>query len=292
MKKYLVLCAVCSGLYLPLYGQNTLATDTTKAVVVTRLPAEPFMKVQVAHVSDFIRRFNDQATAEGEDIDSRTRTIYQRKAQIEALFDGLSTHENLKKYRSLFIESVLDTATIPLLRFPPKGLLAQFNLFVSLEGQAPQPILCSMRLAEVNKGYAWQWVEVEANFLHKLPSGLLTSTKAIDSTAFIAPNAHETSFLDVFNLVKNGRDLRYSTVNPQELSPRMLYLTQLMAQGKLTAAYTEPPRLFLGIGKAWMAALGYQNRDTDNSGWLIENLYLLPKDNQLLPAFVIGRYRE
>lgn len=281
MKKYLLIC-MAWAIRAPLLAQTPKPDTLQPAVVVERLPAEVYMKQQVAHLSEFIRRFNGQQTAEGKPIPDSLKATFDRKQAIAQLIDGQSGSESLKKYRNTFLETVSDTTATPLLRHPPQNTWATFELWVSLDGKAPQPVRCTLHLARVGKGYAWQWADAEADFLKSLPK--FSAPKVLlDTTAYIAPNAHETAFLDVYNLIKYRKDLRYSTPNPRKPPASIAYLNALVAEGRLTAAYTKPPHLYVSVGKAWVMSLFFQNRNTLNSGWLIEDLYFLPTDQKKLP---------
>ena len=282
MNKNLIITMALAMAQTVLFAQTPKPDTLKPAVVVERLPAEAFMQQQVAHLSEFIRRFNGQQTAEGKPVTVSKKATYDRKNAIEALFDAQSGSESLKKYRLTFLDTVSDTTTTPLLRHPPQNTWAVFELWVSLDGKAPQPVRCTMHLARVGKGYAWQWTEAEADFLKTLPKYTAPQT-GVDSTAYVAPNAHETAFLDVFNLIKYRKDLRYSTPNPRKPPANIGYLNALVAEGRLTATYTKPPHLYVGVGKAWILSLFFQNRSTVNSGWLIEDLFFLPTDQKSLP---------
>lgn len=281
MKKYLLICVVWA-VGVPLLAQTPKPDTLKPAVLVERLPAEAFMQQQVAHLSEFIRRFNGQQTSEGKPVTDSIKVTFDRKKAIEALFDAQSGGESLKKHRLTFLETVIDTTLTPLLRHPPQNTWAVFELWVSLDGKAPQPVRCTMHLARVGKGYAWQWTEAEADFLKTLPKYVAPKI-GVDSAAYVAPNAHETAFLDVFNLIKYRKDLRYSAPNPRNPPASIAYLNALVTEGRLTAAYTKPPHLYVGVGKAWMLSLFFQNRNTDNSGWLIEDLFFMPTDQKSLP---------
>ena len=282
MKKNILIIAGLMMAKTALLAQTPKPDTLKPAVVMERLPAEAFMQQQVAHLSEFIRRFNGQQTAEGKPVADSLKATFDRKKSIGALFDTQSPNESLKKHRVAFLETVGDTTLTPLLGHPPQNTSAVFELWVSLDGKAPQPIRCTMHLARVGKGYAWQWANAEADFLKTLPK--YTAPKiGLDSAAYIAPNAHETAFLDVFNLIKHRKDLRYSTPDPRKPPATIAYLNALVAEGRLAAAYTKPPHLYVGVGKAWMMSLFFQNRSTDNSGWLIEDLFFLPTDQIKLP---------
>jgi hypothetical protein len=255
-------------------------------IQVEHLKAEPFMLTQVSHLSDFVKIFNfgtDSISIKGDTLHQLKTT---REAKILQLFDrellgSFKAASHLKNNITPFLKEISEEL---ILSFPPENLSAKEKVWVNYQSKIGA-IEVYLRLLPQRKGYSWFIEEVSADFL-KGDKNQKKSNKILrDSSVFIAPNSHETAFLDLFNLIRDQKDL-YGSQSPtyDKQNQNFEKFRELVKTGRMKPLYTETPELYLHINPTWVAKLVFVNRKTDNSGWLINDLFFLPLEKKRLKA--------
>ncbi|GAB3717819.1 hypothetical protein GCM10027592_60230 [Spirosoma flavus] len=266
------------------FSTDTLPTqpDSTKTTFRTeRKPGQSYMIHQVSHISEFVRRFNgEQPKLIRAGEDSIQLAAESREQKVARLFDhnnvaSSSKNSLIQKRKSLFLEAVSRTDQPMLLTFPTTNMLATVGMDVNYGG-VQQNVKFFLKATEKDSAYSWKIVAVSVPFA--MPPRTKPSGKpGADSTqVFIPLNAQETSFLALFNLIRDRQNLLPLAARSASNDSKLLQLSQLVQQGKIQPTRTEQPVVWLQSGDAWLMQLEYRNRENLNSGWLITDLFWLP----------------
>lgn len=263
----------------PLMKRDTVLADTSKTKIRSE-PKEPeaYMIQQVTYVSEFVKRFNNQITADGKPVpDSlRSRSPAVRKQVINQLFDRLgsaaiSRTSFLRTHREQFLEQVCDDHHPIDLTFLSEKLYASVQLQAAYQGKE-QPIIFYLKSAAAKQSYVWKIVDVQAPFLTG-KSSTKSQTQTPNDSLFIPLNAQETAFLNLFNHIRDRHSLLGLAANPENPSPSLVMLSDMVSQGQITPIHTDYPVVYLPMDKGWVIQLNFSNRKDENSGWLITDLY-------------------
>lgn len=259
--------------------------DTTSKpfIEVVHKKAEPFMIKQVSHLSDFVHLFN------GNKNDSLSDKQAFRVNEISQLFDFETLkieNSTLNKNVPLFLEDICNTTQNFKLAYPPKDFAAKVTIGVNYHSK-PQTITCYLNLRQHKKGYSWFITDLYLPFLEQEKVATISSFEGKDSSIYISPNTFETQFLDLYNLIKQRKDLlKCFKIASNANSDIVNTFREKVKNGEIKPLYTEKTELFLKTEPQWVIKLNFINRKTDNSGWLMTDLFLLPVElNRLKSIF-------
>jgi hypothetical protein len=261
-------------------GGRADSSETGPAVVVRQAAAEPWMRHQVHFVSDFVGRLNYQLTPDDQPFDSTSRQLYPRQQYVRMLFDEQDVRlvPRSGRYSPLyearadqFAEEVsTDTAQV-YLSDPFERLFAQVRMAVEYRGK-PEQIQFFLKQFHEDDAYLWRIIGVQATFLRSATRSVEVAP-ARSTRLFIASNAHETQFLDLFNHLRARRNLLAFVPGGYRVSAEAGALAQAVRAGAVVPTGVEDVRLYLDTRRRWVLGLGRFVRETENSGWLIADLF-------------------
>ncbi len=267
---------------------------------------EAFMVQQVTYVSEFINRFNHQITANGRAIPDSLQNTDARKGAIGQLFDrfssaALNKTSFLRTHKNEFIEQVCDAAKPVRLTFLSNDLYATVRVQTAWQGKE-QPVDFYLKSATDRQGHAWKILDAQAPFLNEsvgvganvgpAKRNAKTAPDTARTRSFIPLNAQETAFLNLYNQMRDRHDLLQLAAQPNNASPSLTRLAQLVVQGQVTPVHTDYPTLYLPVANGWIMQVNFTNRKHEQSGWLITDLYQLTgTDPRRLPAPFLSYFR-
>jgi len=254
-------------------------------IQVAHEKAEPFIVKQVSHLSDFVHLFNGDQNEK----DSLTTLHERRKTEITQLFDVDALRINNSTFNKnvpIFLEDACSTTTNIKLAYPPKDFTAKVLLGVYYHSKQ-EVITCYLSLQQQKKGYSWFITDLSASFLHPEKSTSISAFEEKDSSTYISPNTFETQFLDLYNLIKQRKDLLKCFKNVSKTAnDNFAVFREKVKNGEIKPLYTEKTELFLKTEQHWVIKLNFINRKVFNSGWLMTDLFLLPVElNRLKSIF-------
>lgn len=256
-------------------------------ILVVHEKAEPFMVKQVSHLSDFIHLFNGDKSDPKKD--SLKGTEVSRITEISQLFDVEAlrmTNSTLNKNMALFLEDACGVNSSIKLAYPPNDLSAKVLIGVNYHSKH-EVITFYLSLQQQKKGYSWFISDLSAPFLENEKNTTISSFEEKDSSIYIGPNTFETQFLDLYNLIKQRKDLLkcFKNVSNKALENFSIF-REKVKNGEIAPLYTEKTELFLKTEQNWVMKINFINRKAFNSGWLMTDLFLLPVElNRLQSIF-------
>ncbi|SOD99730.1 hypothetical protein [Spirosoma fluviale] len=261
---------------------DSLPIPNEPFITVDRREAEPFMGQSIAFVRDFINRLNYRRTPMNQIVDSSSRQMYPRVRYIRSLFDEQDPRTSPRSgkfnriYEQLVNEFVDEVASDTAQVYIPeiaRNLFGDVTYSVRYKG-----VLKSIRfylvMTRTEKYYEWKIIDVEAPFLKPASTDTVQQYVAQrDTLLFIASQTHETQFLALYNHLHARRNLMAFAIDNPPARGRLVALSKAIENGSLSVETTQSVSLYLNTGRGWVLRLNDLNREKENSGWLITELY-------------------
>lgn len=223
--------------------------------------------LQVKQFDEFLNRFNYKSDWKGNLMDEGFAAKYPRARYLSFLFnqeDNRFKNPNDSSYRKQvqqFINEITEADSQMYISLYSGQVKSHALVHVNYKGKAQ---LCTITLMpEVLDDRSAKWVicEVKSTFF----SGFADSLK----TNFIAPNSHETSFINLKRLENLSNPIFFY---PQNINsdPSLLFLTEV-ACGRITINHIEKLSYEISF-PGWVITVEEFLRNNYNSGWLISDL--------------------
>ncbi len=243
-----------------LFFQESHQSNPPALVKHYRMPAEPFMKTRLHLVSDFLRKFNDTTATEECPWAETARSI-----RLRELFSPVSIPDVVYR-KQAFIEAM----GLKKLLKPQENLYAEVTLLVSHKGQNTR-LKIYLKKQKSRENWSWQVVGSEPIAVIGNPIG-----EKVDSTQFIAPNAHELNFMSLPQLLQ--KDIRPFIAREALVIPEVQKLISSVYQGELRIIQSQKTILYLDTQVGWYLQLQQFNQESEYSGWLIDDVYNQPTE--------------
>ncbi|MEI7586050.1 hypothetical protein [Runella sp.] len=264
-----------------LQGQSTKPPKDTILKVVGRAP-EPWMQWQVKHVSEWIDRYNHLRLPDGTTFTDSSRLLYPREQYVRGLFNTQDARlqKGAKGLYRLMVDEFVEQSCgkPPILIGTQPALYADAPCIVQLGGKTDTLHIYLQKVYAKNS--AAQWV-VEGV---KLPKMLKTitpiATKDTIKRHYVEPTAQEVAFLPVLRSLVDAHSILRIAADSLQYHKDLLILESALRDKKLAVEIMLPPTLYLDTQRGWMVQLNDFIRETENSGWLITNLYIADNRKQ------------
>lgn len=252
------------------------------------------MVQRVAFVSDFLKRLNYQNAPDNKPFDARSRATYSREQAVRLLFDEADPRLNTRAGRpdpvyqaqvNAFIETVLEDTTRAFVPADEEALFAEVGYSV-LYKNAPETIRFFLKRFHTRDYYAWKILDAEAPFLKPVKNRVSSATTSRDTTLYIGSETHETRFLNLYNHLQERHNLLDLVPSTHLVSPTLAALAEACRNGSVIVQQTQQVHLYLDTRRGWIVRLDDIERQKENSGWLITDLYPIQKQKALPPAIV------
>lgn len=240
------------------FSQFKIATDAN-----IQTPKEYYL--QVKQFGEFINRFNYKTDWKGNQITEEFAKNIHRNTYLLSLInqeDQRITNPNDSSYRvicSEFIKFIIN---------PEKP--QEINLYSGqVKAQALVNIICFGKAAQVKvemipdvlSDRSARWV------INGVESSLFAANTDSIRKHFIAPNSHETSFINLKKLNESDNDIYYLST---PIANTMIFIKgieqkkiQIQSIEKVTYQITFP---------GWIITVDEFTRNSNNSGWLISDI--------------------
>lgn len=286
-------------------GRVDSSTTPKPFITVRTQPAEPYMIRRVAFVNDFVNRLNYQRTPENKPFDEQSRMEYPRQRYVRMLFNEddprlnravrqqpePAAHTESVAYSLLVEEFSKDVAAEQMAEFMPKDSTQLFGEvgYTVLYKNTPHRITFYLQQVHIRDYYKWEVLDVDAPFLVSGPSDSVQAlSMKRDTMAFLSSETHETRFLDLYNQLRDHKNLLNILPNKQPASPSMALLAKYVRNDTINVQQTGRVNLYLDTRRGWLLRLHDFHREKENAGWLITELYN-PQFKTALPPKPIER---
>jgi len=283
-----LLCnSVCGQVVFPAGLQSDTLTYTSEPFMVVRWAApEPFMLSRLDFTDDFRKRFNYETAPTGKKMDDTLRRQVSRKVCLESLFDQTDARVNKRmnfdrryyQAKEILIDQILENDLY--LPGMDSTLYASVNFTADYMGKE---VSGTMYLKKVKAPYSFRWKIIDASvpFLRAQKDSEYVTTVLADTTLkYIRSNAHETNFLSLYSLLRSGTPLLKLTDESGIDNPALVALSKSI-QTKQCVLDQFSVLIFIPVTNNWVVRLENFTRESENSGWLISDLYSELSSSQL-----------
>ncbi|MFN3783058.1 MAG: hypothetical protein ACK4R6_04025 [Spirosomataceae bacterium] len=270
MKQWIFLFAL-------LFCQIVCAQSPSKQKV-TRQAREPWMDWQIKHVSEWISRFNYQTMPGGLAFTDSTRQLFPRQLYLRSLFDAydarLLPSEN-GEYREKIARFIAESCGEKPIYVSEKPQM-QASVPVLVRYKSAQTVdTLVVKLEKVYRADGATFWEVNQVNLPKIvySDSVNISVDTLSKRLFLPPNAHDLSFLPLFSFLTDSLTIARLAPSNGNKQPDLRRLETLLREKKIYLESILPPTLFIDTRRGWKIQLNEFIRSTENSGWLVTNLY-------------------
>ncbi|MFN3590237.1 MAG: hypothetical protein ACK4UP_12710 [Spirosomataceae bacterium] len=256
---------------------------------VVRQANEPWMAWQVKHVSEWISRFNCQTLPGGLAFNDSTRQLFPRQVYLRSLFDENDTrllpNEN-GEYKEKIARFIAESCGEKPIYIPEKPQIQASVpvLFRYKSAQSTDTLVVDLeKVYRADGATFWEVTQVV------LPQILYTdsvdvSIDTLSKRLYLPPNAHDLSFLPLFSFLTDSLTLARLAPSNGNKQPDLRRLETFLREKKVHVESILPPTLFIDTRRGWKIQLNEFIRTTENSGWLVTELYhqkVMEKEEEL-----------
>ncbi len=223
--------------------------------------------LQVKQFNEFIDRFNYQSDWKGNLIDSSFAKNYPRQTYLNYLINlnderlTIAIDSNYINRCNNFIAEVTNTKTAQYISLFSGQVIAKALVNINYLGKNKN--IDIYFAPEVLNDRSAKWV------IHKVETPIFNSFTDSLKRNFIAPNSHETNFINLKRLEQLSNPL-YFLPTQQATDNTLLFITEVSA-GRLTIK--NIPKITYEISfPNWVITVEEFIRSDNNSGWLISNI--------------------
>lgn len=238
----------------------SLCLNSFSQSYITQTPEKYYF--QVKQYGEFVNRFNYKTDPAGNAIDNSFNI--SRKDYIHLLFNRLDARFlDTGKYQNdvkAFIEDVCNPQNLGYIDKYGNEVSVVVESHVKYRNQERDIVIVLKPQRLSDNAVKWQLADAVLPFLLNKP----------DTGGFIPPNAHESNFIVLKQLLNKKKGLLQYTSKDFEPDGLTLLLTEL-ENGNLEILYTNKLSYFINIGH-WQIKLEEFTRDDKNAGWLISDL--------------------
>lgn len=277
---------------------DTLIYTNEPFMVIRYAAPEPFMLSRLDFTDDFRKRFNYETTPAGKKMDDALRRQISRKMCLESLFDQTDARLNKRmnfdqryyQAKEILVDQILENDLY--LPGMDSSLFASLNFTAAYMGKE---VSGTMYLKKVKAPYSFRWKIIDASvpFLHtQTDPEYIHSVMADSSSKYIRSNAHETNFLSLYSLLGSGTPLLKLTEESSIGNAALIALSKSI-QNKQCVLDQFSASIFVPVTDNWVVKIENFTRESENSGWLISDLYSELSGSQLpdlLRSYFPGLY--
>ncbi len=224
-------------------------------------PVPESLYYRVKQLDQFMERFNNEDDELRKSTPVGLSEVEQRSLMVAALFnsDWLMKQPNVE----LAKEFVNEVSTNDIfLQYSDEPWFALVKAKVKIDGKEKLLTLTMQYDGNPDQGFRWLIAGVRGDFIVSEDEGPET---------IIPPTNHNVDFMDMIRIVNQEPERIETYTSHSEL--QITQFIELVKLGKIQVIHTYKPTYhFLQI-PGWIFTVDLYNRDSNNSGWLISNLF-------------------
>lgn len=245
---------------------------------------------EVKQVDEFIERFNNMDNTLIRQYSKKVDPLKEldREKLIKSLFNAENKNWDFNDV-SNFINQVNNETEPVLLNFYDNDWYAKVDCSVRWKGKAEKATLILKIDGRDNGSSKWVITGVQANFLQPaMSSAKIQIPASQDTTISLNPMSHATDFMNLDLVTKDKQNIanyfKPSAGNNQLLA---VFMNECLQNRLVIDKANSISYHFLQVD-GWAFEIQQFNRQTKNSGWLINKLLkVTPEDKELYRAQVL-----
>lgn len=246
----------------------------------------------VHSMDDFFDRFNFKPNSRFEKYVRRQfpDAAFTRENLLYNLFNKKNQFFFQNDDAVSFVQQVTDTINPQFVNYSDKFWYAELNCRVTyLAKQHTLVLTLKVEQPEPNM-FLWAVVSAKADFLKMVPTPPKTEpaktmkqgdTSVSASRYFLSPVSHGIDFTNVENIFINRSHVRDYLYNGN-YTPELKKLVYLIETNKIKFHFVRSVAYHLLQINGWIVSVNDFNRNTLNSGWLINNLMKVTPEQKIL----------
>ena len=226
--------------------------------------------LNVKQFNEFVDRFNYKTDFLGNTIDSIFESKISREKYLEFLFNNEDSRlvsgddrysDNYVKKKKKFIQEVVSDSY--LIDKYSIEIIAEAKSLVTYKNSSRE-ISVYLNQEIVNDGVKWVILSVNADFLNVLKQDTVL-------LRFIPPTSNETNFISLKRVFDDKNFQHYYLYNGFSYDPLSTFLFAVNT-GLVKFQYVNEIVYHIFDVNGWQLTIKEYNRDTENSGWLIDDI--------------------
>jgi hypothetical protein len=242
-----------------------------KHLTNTKTETPPEFYLRVKQFGEFIDRFNYISDWKGNPISKEFEEKFPRDQYIQFIInqeDDRLNNPNDSSYIKLckeFTNYIVNPKQQIFINLFSGHIVAKAKANILYYGSAKVTYFEMIPEALPDRSAKWTIKSIDANFFKSIDDSL--------KTYFIAPNSHETNFINIRKL--NGIENPIYYFSAISKDPTLLFLSEL-ARNKIVIKNIESITYKISF-TLWEIEVEEFNRTSTNSGWLISNIRRVEK---------------
>ena len=232
----------------------------------TNLNTQRNYQINVKQFNEFVDRFNYKTDFLGNPIDSVFKSKITRKEYLDILFNKedkrfISNDKSFVEKKDEFVKQVISN-DIYIDKYSVK-IIAEAKSFVTYQNKK-QEISVFLNQQIENNGVKWVILNVKADFLDVLQEDTVL-------LRFIPPTSNETNFISLGRVFNDKGFQHYYMHNNYRYDQLSTFLFAINT-GLINYNYVNEIIYHIYDMDGWHIQLKEFNRNSENSGWLIDDL--------------------
>ena len=285
------------AIYFILISTISISVFTQNIDTGNKLHADVNMVLNVKQFSQFVKRFNYEEDFTGKKIEKEFSSGFSRAEYIKLLFnssdDRIGSEGNPTKYDSLiytFISKTINDSLI--IDRLSENIYAFTACKVKYLGQI-RTLYLILKTEKIKKGYRWALYDAHADFfpVEDEVIKIIKEAKYPDILKFIPPTSNEVNFSHLRKVFEDKDNLTLYVMK-EGAGNGLNIMIHMVQTGELEFMYVEKLSYFIFDIPGWVIEVKEFIRDTENSGWLINNIAEWNKDSKLYMQNLLSVLRD
>jgi len=232
----------------------------------------------VHSIDEFFDRFDFKSNSAFEKFIRKEfpDVTFTRERMVYSLFNKRNTFLSKEGYVDEFVKQVADSFSPDYIYYSDKYWYAEIKCSVVFRSKL-QSLLLTLKVEQPERNmFRWSVVSAKAEFLKNIAEATPTVSadsgfSAKSSSYFLSPVSHGIDFTNIHYFFGNSEHAKEYTYNGPA-TKELKNLISLIRTGKLVFRQIDSIKYHLLQIKGWIVSVGHFNRNSKNSGWLIDNL--------------------
>ena len=237
----------------------------------TKLYADKNLVLNVKQFGQFINRFNYEEDFNGNPVDEKFTSRFDRYNYIGLLFNAKDKRLKDSTYVDL-IEQFVNFVVKDSMRINRLSdkiyALAKCNVVFN---KVPQQLYLVLSIEKINEGYRWALYDAYAKFLTNGDDSAEFINSASESSKLIPPTSNEVNFSHLRNVFQDKSNLS-QYISKKSVGNGLISLIHILKNNDIEFNYVENLKYYIFDIRGWMIEVNEFIRNDVNSGWLISDL--------------------
>ncbi len=224
---------------------------------------------QTKQLGQFFNRFNNEEDRFGNRYYPNDKKYRERNGRLQYLPLLFNNRAKIKQsVKNDFISYVTNTVSPYYIKFSDNKWFAEVNAEFVYKGKTVDLIMY-MKVEKENLGTKWIIANV---YFDKFNQLFFTQKVDDDNPAFLHPKSHELDFMNLRKIFRNNKNLEFYA-SADYIPDHLTLFFYEIKKGNLKFKTVKSMKYHFFQVNNWYFEVSEFNRKSQNSGWLISNLF-------------------